>query len=143
MFLFLQKGHKFFKKELSKMLWMFSGLARRRWTILRFLCCAFAWIPWGNLALQGAPFQTSSYFYLSCTNKESESIVKIHFRIPFPKKAISIKAVNVKKSEQELAEEADLLDTMLSSIIELLEGKGVLNQEEWETQIKKNVKIVA
>jgi len=32
---------------------------------------------------------------------------------------------------------------MLSSIIELLEGKGVLNQEEWETQIKKNVKIVA
>jgi len=32
---------------------------------------------------------------------------------------------------------------MLSSIVELLEGKGVLNQEEWETQIKKNVKIVA
>jgi len=49
--------------------------------------------------------------------------------------------VNVKKSEQELAEEVDLLDTMLSNIVELLEGKGGLIQEEWEKQIKKNVKI--
>jgi hypothetical protein len=30
---------------------------------------------------------------------------------------------------------------MLSSLVELLEEKGVLTQEEWERQIKKHVKI--
>jgi len=47
----------------------------------------------------------------------------------------------MKKSEKELAEEVDLLDTMLSSLVELLEEKGVLTQEEWENQIKKRITI--
>jgi len=30
---------------------------------------------------------------------------------------------------------------MLSSLVELLEEKGMVTQEEWEKRIKKNVKI--
>jgi hypothetical protein len=45
------------------------------------------------------------------------------------------------KPKRELAEEIDLLDTMLSSLVELLEQKGVLTRNEWERQIKKRVKI--
>ena len=45
------------------------------------------------------------------------------------------------KPNHELAEEVDLLDTMLSSLVELLEEKGVLTQEEWEKRIKKRVII--
>jgi hypothetical protein len=45
------------------------------------------------------------------------------------------------KPKRELAEEVDLLDTMLSSLVDLLEEKGVLTQEEWERQIKKHVKV--
>ena len=45
------------------------------------------------------------------------------------------------KPKRELAEEIDLLDTMLSSLVEILEEKGVLTQEEWEKQIKKRVVI--
>jgi len=47
----------------------------------------------------------------------------------------------MKKSEKELAEEVDLLDTMLSSLVELLEEKGVVTQEEWEKRIKERVTI--
>jgi len=45
------------------------------------------------------------------------------------------------KTKQELAEEVELLDTMLSSLVELLEEKGILTQEEWEKQIKKRISI--
>lgn len=45
------------------------------------------------------------------------------------------------KPKRQLAEEVDLLDTMLSSLVDLLEEKGILTQEEWEKRIKKNVKI--
>jgi hypothetical protein len=45
------------------------------------------------------------------------------------------------KPKRELAEEVDLLDTMLSSLVELLEEKDVLTQEEWEQKIKKNTKV--
>jgi hypothetical protein len=45
------------------------------------------------------------------------------------------------KPKRELAEEIDLLDTMLSSLVELLEEKGVLTQTEWEKQIKQKVGI--
>jgi hypothetical protein len=37
-------------------------------------------------------------------------------------------------------DEADLLDTMITSLAELLEDKGVITQEEWEQRIKKNLK---
>jgi hypothetical protein len=45
------------------------------------------------------------------------------------------------KNEADLKEEIDLLDTMLTSLVELLEQKGILTQEEWERKIEKNVKI--
>lgn len=46
-----------------------------------------------------------------------------------------------KDFKRDLAEEIDLLDTMLSSLVELLEEKGVVTQEEWEKRIKKRVTI--
>jgi hypothetical protein len=49
--------------------------------------------------------------------------------------------VSKNKTKKELAEEIDLLDTMLSSLVELLEKKGVLTQAEWEKQIKQRVDI--
>lgn len=45
------------------------------------------------------------------------------------------------KTKEELEEEIDLLDTMLSSLVELLEEKGILTQEEWEKRIKERVTI--
>jgi UDP-3-O-acyl-N-acetylglucosamine deacetylase len=46
-----------------------------------------------------------------------------------------------RKPKRELAEEIDLLDTSLSSLVELLEEKGVVTQQEWEKRIKERVKI--
>lgn len=45
------------------------------------------------------------------------------------------------KTKQELAEEVELLDTMLSALVELLEEKGILTQKEWKQRIKGQVKI--
>jgi DNA-binding IclR family transcriptional regulator len=45
------------------------------------------------------------------------------------------------KAKRELAEEVDLLDTMLSSLVELLEEKGLLTQDEWEKRIKTRITI--
>jgi Mn-dependent DtxR family transcriptional regulator len=41
-----------------------------------------------------------------------------------------------KDKTKDLAEELDVFDTMLSSLVELLEEKGILTQEEWEERIK-------
>ncbi len=38
---------------------------------------------------------------------------------------------------KDLAEELDVFDTMLTSLVEILEEKGVLTQKEWETRIKR------
>ena len=45
------------------------------------------------------------------------------------------------KVKREPSEEIDLLDTMLSSLVELLEEKGILTQEEYEKRIMEKVKI--
>jgi hypothetical protein len=45
------------------------------------------------------------------------------------------------KPKRELAEEVDLLDAMLSSLVELLEEKGILSQNEYERRIKERVSI--
>jgi DNA-binding MarR family transcriptional regulator len=42
-------------------------------------------------------------------------------------------------SLRELAEEIDVLDDMLSALVEVLEEKGMLTQEEWEKRIKAKV----
>jgi hypothetical protein len=46
-----------------------------------------------------------------------------------------------KTIKREVVAEIDLLDTMLSSLVELLEEKGILTQEEWEKRIKKRVVV--
>ena len=46
-----------------------------------------------------------------------------------------------KDIKRDLSEEIDLLDTMLSSLVELLEEKGVVTQEEWEKRVKERVTI--
>lgn len=53
------------------------------------------------------------------------------------------KVENMKKAKvkREPSEEIDLLDTMLSSLIELLEEKGVITQEEYEKRVKEKVNI--
>jgi DNA-binding HxlR family transcriptional regulator len=45
------------------------------------------------------------------------------------------------KVNREISEEIDLLDTMLSSIVELLEEKGIITEEEYEKRIKEKVKV--
>jgi len=50
-------------------------------------------------------------------------------------------ADNENKPEREFAEEMDLLDAMLSSLVELLEEKGILTQDEWEKRIKKRIVV--
>jgi hypothetical protein len=45
------------------------------------------------------------------------------------------------KPKRDALEEIDLLDKMLSSLIELLEEKGVLTQEELEKRVKKRVNV--
>jgi hypothetical protein len=49
----------------------------------------------------------------------------------------------VAKTEKlkELEEEVELLDTMLSALVELLEEKGILTQKEWEQRIKEQVHL--
>ena len=45
------------------------------------------------------------------------------------------------KIKREPSEEIDLLDTMLSSLVEILEEKGILTREEHEKRIMQKVKI--
>ncbi len=51
---------------------------------------------------------------------------------------------NKQKDEiKELAQEIDVLDHMLSALVETLEERGVLTQEEWEQKIKAKIEHVA
>lgn len=43
------------------------------------------------------------------------------------------------KTKKELEEEVELLSTMLESLVQLLEDKGILTQAEWEKKIKESV----
>jgi len=45
------------------------------------------------------------------------------------------------KVERDATEEIDLLDNMLSSLVDLLIEKGVITEEEYEKRIKEKVKI--
>ncbi|MBC7334411.1 MAG: hypothetical protein H5T85_08190 [Actinobacteria bacterium] len=44
------------------------------------------------------------------------------------------------KEITELKKEIELLDDMLSALVELLEEKGVLKYEEWEKKIKEKIR---
>lgn len=45
------------------------------------------------------------------------------------------------KPKRDLAEEIDLLDTMLASLVDVLEEKGILTQEEWERRTKRRILV--
>jgi len=45
------------------------------------------------------------------------------------------------KTEREATEEIDLLDDMLSSLVDLLIEKGVITEEEYEKRIKEKIKV--
>ena len=40
---------------------------------------------------------------------------------------------------REIAEEIDVLDDMLSALVDVLEEKGLITQEEWEKRIKNKI----
>lgn len=44
-----------------------------------------------------------------------------------------------KETVKELATEIDVLDHMLTSLVEVLEEKGIMTQEEWEQKIKAKI----
>lgn len=48
-----------------------------------------------------------------------------------------------KETVKELATEIDVLDHMLTSLVEVLEEKGVMTQEEWEQKIKTKIEKAA
>jgi hypothetical protein len=52
-----------------------------------------------------------------------------------------VKHVSKDKSKKELKEEIDLLDTMLSSLVDLLIEKSIITEEEYEKRIKGKIKI--
>ncbi len=45
------------------------------------------------------------------------------------------------KIERESLEEIDLLDDMLSSLVDLLIEKGIITEEEYEKHVKQRVKV--
>ena len=45
------------------------------------------------------------------------------------------------KIDREPLEEIDLLDDMLSSLVDLLIEKGIITEDEYEKRIKQRVKI--
>lgn len=45
------------------------------------------------------------------------------------------------RTKKELSEEVDLLDTMITNLIDMLEEKGILTRAEWEKRLKENIQI--
>lgn len=48
-----------------------------------------------------------------------------------------------KRDVKELGQEIDILDHMLSALVEVLEEKGIITTEEWEQKIKAKIETVA
>ena len=44
-------------------------------------------------------------------------------------------------SMDQVAGELDIHDAMITSLVEVLEKKGILTQEEWEKKIQKTIKM--
>jgi hypothetical protein len=45
-----------------------------------------------------------------------------------------------KEVKRDIEGEVDLMDSMLLSLVEILEEKGVINETEWEQRVKRKVK---
>jgi metal-responsive CopG/Arc/MetJ family transcriptional regulator len=56
----------------------------------------------------------------------------------YPRKAEKSKKANVKRDTNE---EIDVLDTMLFSLVELLEAKSAITEQEYEKRVKEKVNI--
>lgn len=52
-----------------------------------------------------------------------------------------VESMKKAKIKREISEEIDLLDDMLSSLVDLLIEKGIITEEEYEKRIKQKVKI--
>jgi DNA-binding HxlR family transcriptional regulator len=50
---------------------------------------------------------------------------------------------NKKDKNRELTQEIDILDHMLSALVEILEEKGIMTTEEWEKRIKAKIEHTA
>ena len=61
--------------------------------------------------------------------------------ILYLKRMVMIDSMKKTKVERETTEEIDLLDTMLSSLVDILVEKGIITEEEYEKRIKEKVKI--
>jgi DNA-binding HxlR family transcriptional regulator len=48
-----------------------------------------------------------------------------------------------KRDVKELGQEIDILDHMLSALVDVLEEKGILTSEEWEQKIKAIIERTA
>jgi DNA-binding HxlR family transcriptional regulator len=48
-----------------------------------------------------------------------------------------------KRDVKELGQEIDILDHMLSALVDVLEEKGVMTTEEWEQKIKAKIEASA
>jgi hypothetical protein len=46
---------------------------------------------------------------------------------------------NLESDIDDLREEVSMLNTMLVSLVEVLEAKGIMIEEEWEKKIKQNL----
>jgi hypothetical protein len=42
-----------------------------------------------------------------------------------------------KKAKAKVSNETDVLDTMITSLVEILDEKGVVTQEEWNSKSKR------
>lgn len=51
-----------------------------------------------------------------------------------------MKKPSKKDSTKEIAEELDIFDEMLSALVEPLEEKGLITQEEWERKIEAKIR---
>jgi hypothetical protein len=52
-----------------------------------------------------------------------------------------VESIKKAKIEREPLEEIDLLDDMLSALVDLLIEKGIITEEEYEKRIKQHVRI--
>ena len=52
-----------------------------------------------------------------------------------------MESIKKAKIEREPLEEIDLLDDMLSALVDLLIEKGIITEEEYEKRIKQHVRI--
>jgi DNA-binding HxlR family transcriptional regulator len=50
---------------------------------------------------------------------------------------------NKKDQIKEIKQEIDILDHMLSALVDVLEEKGIMTTEEWEQKIKTKIEATA